>query len=208
MCPDLAGWWACCMKPTTTQRPRRTQGNRSSCVRTVDQASYGFESYNAGAAGAATRNLLYVFNGSYRNGNLILASTPSYFELTSFPTPVTTMKVTGTVGGTGSEPELMGLSLLMEYAETSDSLLNWLWQLLEHWLGNDIPSVNSIRDLLHDPALRAAEIDRVSKQLEAGTSHSWDVWYRILIFLGNLAINFESILAGRKLFNAGSQFPW
>ena len=60
--------------------------------------AYGFESYNAGGAGAPIRNLLYTFTGTYQNGNLILASAPSYFELTSLPTPLTTMKVTGTTG--------------------------------------------------------------------------------------------------------------
>jgi hypothetical protein len=116
------------------------------------------------------------------------------------------MKVTGTVGGTDSELELTGLSLLVEYTETTNSLLNWLCQLLEHWLGVDIPGVN-ICHLLKDAARGEAEIDRVSKQLEAGPSDSWDVWKRILYFIARFGSKFESILDDWKLFN-GSQFTW
>ncbi len=171
--------------------------------------AYGFESYNAGGAGAAVRNLLYTFTGTYQNGNLILASAPSYFELTSLPTPLTTMKVTGTVGsGDGSTPQLSGLSLLVEYTETSGSLVNWLSQLLDHWLDLSATDITSVSAIIKDPSLIEAEISRATQQVAAEHTQSSQVLLRVLQFLGRLAANFDSILAEWQLFNAESQFTW
>ena len=173
--------------------------------------AYGYESYNAGAAGAPTRNLVYAFAGTYEKGNLVLASKPGYFELTSFPTPLTTMKVTGLLElDSNSIVASTGLSLQVEYTETTTSLINWLCQLLTHWLGFKIPGAGSICDLLQDADARAAEIGRVKAQLENEKSDSLDIYLRILYFLARVATNFQSILADWELFNTASppQFTW
>ena len=173
--------------------------------------AYGYESYNEGAAGAPVRNLLYVFTGTYQDGNLILDSTPSYFELTGFPSPIDTLKVTGMVTA-DSKAHFIGLSLLAEYTETTTSLLNWLCTYLTHWFDTDIPGGQTICDFLREADGRADEIDRVSKQPEdkktAPNDDSLDIWERILYFLGRLASNFGPIMADWKLFNSASQFTW
>ena len=167
--------------------------------------AYGFESYNAGGAGAPIRNLLYTFTGTYQRGNLILASAPSYFELTSLLTPLTTMKVTGTLGsGDGAAPQLSGLSLLVEYTETSGSVRNWLSQLLDHWLDLSSADIKTVSDIINNPGRLATEISSAS----SGSATSSPVLTAVLQFLQRVGANFDSILAEWGLFNAASQFTW
>jgi outer membrane protein assembly factor BamB len=167
--------------------------------------AYGYENYTAKDAGGAgvTRNLLYIFNGNYLNGNLVLNSLPSFFELTSFPTPLTTMKMSGAVGTGGST----GLSLQVEYATTVDSLIDWVCQLLTHWLGEQIPYVGDVCAVLQESGLGSEAIESLKQKVKAAKADFSGVEFRIFLFLLRVALNFQSILSDWKLFNGG-QFTW
>jgi outer membrane protein assembly factor BamB len=172
--------------------------------------AYGYESYSLGKAGngamSPPRNLIYVFTGTYQNGNLVMASTPSYFELTSFPSPLTTMKMSGVLeqGPTeNSPPQLTGLSLQVEYTETTGSLINWLCQLLTHWL---VPSPDEgvVCDILDG----ASQGRQNAAQLAQEKGLDLDIWLQVVIFLVRIGADFQRILGEWHLFNSESQFTW
>jgi hypothetical protein len=109
-----------------------------------------------------------------------------------------------------SKAHFIGLSLLAEYTE--GNLLNWLCTYLTHWCNTDIPGAQTICDFLREINDRADDKDRVSNQPKgkrtAPNDDSWEIWERILYFLGRLGINFGPIVDHWKLFNSASEFTW
>ena len=175
--------------------------------------AYGYESYGASGAGVPTRNLLYVFTGTYQKGNLLLDSMPSYFELTGFPSPIDTLKVTGIVNGSAkaSETNFIGLSLFAEYTLTIEGLLKWLCTYITHWAGIpksilELLGVSDLCDLLGQSNNQRPQAHSDFSSI-CETLGIPEVYCRIFTFLSRLAGGFETIVDDWKLFSK-ERFTW
>jgi outer membrane protein assembly factor BamB len=98
--------------------------------------AYGYESFGKGSAKAPVRQLRYLFQGQYREGNFSLEARDCYFELTAIPAAVDRLRLSGTIGRSGLP---FGAALSLEYRPTKWSLLRWLLDYVTLWRSS-IPS--------------------------------------------------------------------
>jgi outer membrane protein assembly factor BamB len=149
--------------------------------------AYAYESYSAGSAGAPTRNLLYVFTGTYANGAFRLQSAPSDFELTGAAVPIDRLTLSGVLSEDATETR--GVSLTVSYKMTLASIVEWILTYLSHW----IPDLSS-------PAERS--IDAIRQRAATAT----DPWLPVLLFLARLPT--VDLVGPWKLFDDNDEMFW
>jgi outer membrane protein assembly factor BamB len=150
--------------------------------------AYAYESYSAGSAGAPTRNLVYVFTGTYANGAFRLQSAPSDFELTGAPVPIDQLTLSGLLSEDAKETR--GVSLTVSYKLTLESLVAWFLTYLSHW----IPGFSSAAE---------RSLDAIRQRAAAAP----DPWLPVVRFLTRLGFAGD-LMAPWKMFDDKDEMFW
>lgn len=168
---------------------------------------YGCEHYAEGNAGSPARDLMYLFQGHYRAGMLVLEARDVYFELSALPIALDSFRLTAVLDGETQR----GVSLSATYRKSLPTTFLWLYNLVHKWLAHHAAQEAHEAHLAHGSHDRESAAGHVAASAAGALALSGTpaVGLRVFTFLKRLVgMGLGPLMRPWKLLDRRGAFIW